>query len=96
MPRWLLALAALAATASLAVCASGGASHSLPASQGEETAVKLYRGKCAGCHRLHAPAEYARDAWVPVLDRMSPRAHLSDEEHGELLRYLQAHAKDAG
>jgi len=81
-----------AAAAVLALLLSACASAP-PATGGSSD--RLYRSRCAACHRLYAPQDRTRDEWVKQVARMAPRAHLSDEERARLLEYLQASARDA-
>jgi mono/diheme cytochrome c family protein len=82
-------LAALAAASALA-CAGAPAPQTGPA-QGE----RLYRSKCAGCHRAYPPQQLDAERWAEVLGRMAPRAKLSDGERAAILEYVQSHARDA-
>ncbi len=86
---------AVLAAATLALAACAGASGAAPPAASERDAAKLYRSRCASCHRLHEPSEYTREAWRSNLDRMQGRAHLGAAERAEIERYLDAHAKDA-
>jgi mono/diheme cytochrome c family protein len=55
---------------------------------------KLYKEKCAGCHRLHAPAEYTIPKWDKALIEMYPKAKVTSEEEKKLIRdYLYALSK---
>jgi mono/diheme cytochrome c family protein len=78
------------ALASLA-CAGSPAPQGGPAAQGE----RLYRSKCAACHRAYSPASRDRAAWAEALSKMAPRAKLSDAERATVLEYLQSNAKNA-
>jgi mono/diheme cytochrome c family protein len=78
------------AVASLA-CAGSPAPQGGPSAQGE----RLYRAKCAACHRAYPPASRDRAAWAEALSKMAPRAKLSDAERASVLQYLQSNAKDA-
>lgn len=84
--------AALSAwAASLLVAAACASAPPAPEASGD----RLYRSRCAACHRLYPPQERTRDEWATQVARMAPRAHLSDDDRARLLEYLQAHAKDA-
>ncbi len=87
-------VAAFAASAAILVaCASGSgaAAGGGPEAAGE----RIYREHCGACHRLRSPSEQTRERWAWAVDRYGPRAHLSEAERPLVLRYLQAHAKDA-
>ncbi len=86
--RALLVVSALAA-ALVVACATAAP---LPAGPGEEGAVRLYRSRCAACHRLYAPEAHTAGEWRAAVDRMAPRAHLAPDEKATLERYLVAHA----
>lgn len=90
--RSLFAAALILAGAAVAAAACAGAAP-LPSAPGEEGAVRLYRSRCAACHRLYAPGERDASAWPGILARMAPRAHLSTEQHEQLERYLVAHGR---
>jgi cytochrome c5 len=54
----------------------------------------LYKSKCAGCHRLHAPSEYTISKWEKSLEEMYPKAKVSSEEEKKLIRdYVVALSK---
>lgn len=46
----------------------------------------LYKNKCAGCHRLHAPSEYTIAKWEKSLAEMYPKARLTGELEKKLIR----------
>jgi mono/diheme cytochrome c family protein len=78
------------------LAASALACAGAPAAQaGPPQADRLYRSKCAGCHRPYPPQSLDRARWAEVVSRMAPRAKLSDGERATLLEYLQANARDA-
>ena len=82
-------LAAVLAAAALACAGTPGPQGG--AAQGE----RLYRSKCAACHRAYPPASRDREKWAEVLSRMAPKARLSDAERALVLEHLQANARDA-
>jgi hypothetical protein len=81
-------------TATLALVAAACASAP-PAPEGPVAPDRLYRSKCAACHRLYEPASRTRAGWVGILARMAPRAHLTSEQEASLRGWLEAHAADA-
>lgn len=82
----------LAVTTAALLAACAGA----PAAPGAAAAPeRLYRSKCAGCHRPYAPGSLTRARWAEVMHKMAEKAHLDDAERASLLAWLQAHAKDA-
>lgn len=46
----------------------------------------LYKNKCAGCHRLHAPPEYTMKEWEKNLIEMYPKAKISSDGEKKLIR----------
>jgi len=62
-----------------------GSAPSRPITEGE----RLYRAKCASCHRLYEPAQ--RKDWPKVVDKMEAekKIHLSPEERAEIVGFLQ-------
>lgn len=87
MRRLLPAALALA----IASCATARPSGDAPADAGG----RLFRSKCAACHRAYPPGERTRAQWAGVMVRMATRAHLTEAERASLLDWLAAHAKDA-
>jgi mono/diheme cytochrome c family protein len=52
-----------------------------------------YKANCGRCHGLKNPGSRTSARWVSVLDKMAPKAKLSDIEKQNVLAYLQANAK---
>jgi hypothetical protein len=78
------------------VAAVATACASAPSAPGEPVAAdRLYRSKCASCHRLYEPESRTRSGWDGVLVRMAPRAHLTAEQEASIRGFLEAHAADA-
>jgi len=93
--KTLLAVAAGAAALVLGLAACAGPSANVPVTAGEEEAARLYRTRCASCHRLRSPSQFTREEWRVNLDKMQQRAHLTVDDRRAIERYLDAHAKDA-
>lgn len=53
-----------------------------------QTARKLYAIKCSSCHNLHLPREFTSAQWPGILDKMQPKAKITDEQKKLLLAYL--------
>jgi mono/diheme cytochrome c family protein len=53
-------------------------------------AARLYRLKCASCHRLKEPAEHDAATWQRAVERFG--RHLSTEERAALAAYLSGRA----
>ncbi len=89
----------LLCTAAAIVLAGCGASLYLPgpadatpsAPLEELTAGReLYTHNCNSCHSLFLPDRFTPDAWQHNLDRMQPRARITDAEKALILKYLLA------
>jgi mono/diheme cytochrome c family protein len=78
---------AMLATAACAGVGRGGTGSS----QGE----RLYRAKCASCHRLRQPDEHTIEGWERGLAKHGPQAHLTDDEREAIRGFLLANAADA-
>jgi nitrate/TMAO reductase-like tetraheme cytochrome c subunit len=48
----------------------------------------LYAATCSSCHNLHLPDEFTAAQWVKILDKMQPKAKITDEQKKMLLAYL--------
>ncbi|TXF75871.1 cytochrome C [Chryseobacterium sp.] len=63
------------------------------------TSDKLAQGKtifdnsCKRCHDLPNPADHSAQDWVGILNRMAPKAKLSDEQHQLVYDFVAAGAK---
>lgn len=82
--------AVTAAAALLTACA--GAPRAVDGAAAPE---RLYRSKCAGCHRAYPPESHTRAQWAEVMPKMAEKAHLRDDERRTLLEWVEANAKDA-
>lgn len=54
---------------------------------------EIYINKCGGCHSLIIPERYNANDWNIWVDKMGPKARMSDEEKHLVLKYL---TKDVG
>ncbi|GAC1547054.1 MAG: hypothetical protein NVS2B9_14110 [Myxococcales bacterium] len=79
-------LAALAVFGPVAFLGCGGGRPRGPVSDGE----RVYRSKCAACHRLYEPGERTRDQWESALAKMErlKKVRLTPEEEDLILGYL--------
>ncbi|HEX3694819.1 MAG TPA: hypothetical protein VH374_05450 [Polyangia bacterium] len=50
----------------------------------------LFVARCASCHALPQPADYATDKWPRFVDEMAARAKLDGPEANAVLHYLLA------
>lgn len=53
-----------------------------------QSARKLYATKCSSCHNLHLPGEFTSAQWPGILDKMQPKAKITDGQKKLLLAYL--------
>jgi mono/diheme cytochrome c family protein len=53
----------------------------------------LYESNCNKCHGLHNPGKYNEQQWTKHLDRMAPKAKISDEQKETIFAYLSNNAK---
>ena len=64
----------------------------------ESNGARLYADRCAGCHRLYAPAAMTSEMWTIVVTRMQGELArrglppLSANDQAVLLDYLQRHS----
>jgi mono/diheme cytochrome c family protein len=87
-------LAALLLLGLAGACAtSPGKGAVLEPNAADDDGARLYRRRCASCHRLHDPGERSAGEWGDVLERMAPKAHLSGADRAAVLSFLQAHAR---
>lgn len=87
--------AAIALWALASACAGSRAGDPSRPADPDAAAERIYRSHCAACHRLRDPDEQTAERWAWAVERYGPRAHLSEEERGLVLGWLQARAKDA-
>src|SRR5436853_4605473 len=52
-----------------------------------EEGRSLFIAKCSGCHTLRLPAVYSQERWPQILDKMQPRAKITDFEKERILEY---------
>ena len=48
----------------------------------------IYVSKCNSCHTLRLPEKYTKTEWIAHLDKMAPRAKITDEEKRLILAYV--------
>jgi len=54
------------------------------AQQGQQ----IFAGNCGKCHKLYKKEEFAADRWTKILDKMAPKAKLTEEQKSLVLAYL--------
>ena len=57
------------------------------------TAAQLYNARCGKCHDLPATTDFTAEEWKPIMDRMAPKAKLTDDEKNWVLAYVSSNAK---
>ena len=96
LSKALLRLFPVAAALTLAGCGAslyvpGPADATPSASLAELTAGReLYAQSCSTCHSLFLPARFSPAEWRRNLERMQPRAHISDSDKTLILKFLLA------
>jgi hypothetical protein len=56
---------------------------------------RVFETRCGRCHGLKVPMNYTQAAWGNLVDKMAPRAKLTEDEKAQVLAYVRANAKDA-
>jgi mono/diheme cytochrome c family protein len=49
---------------------------------------KIYTEKCGACHNLKKPKKYTSQQWTKILDKMQPKAKISDKQRDLVFLYL--------
>lgn len=57
------------------------------------TAKTLYDARCGKCHDLPATTDYTQEEWKPIIEKMAPKAKLTEEETNWVLAYVNNNAK---
>jgi cytochrome c5 len=52
-----------------------------------------YEANCARCHALKEPSNYTADEWTKWIDKMAPRAKISEEQKQQIFNYVSVNAK---
>ncbi len=91
--RKILASALLAALFITSCTPKSTATTSAPAAA-TSTAEQMAQGKtifdnaCGKCHKLPDPNKFTSVEWVGIMNRMAPKARLSDEQHQWVYDYI--------
>ena len=48
----------------------------------------IYNTKCTKCHDAKEISDYSEDDWLPLIDQMSRKAHLTDDDKETVKRYI--------
>lgn len=54
---------------------------------------KIYSAKCGTCHGLKEPSEYTAKEWVPIMNSMAKKAHLTDGEKISVIAFVNKSAR---
>lgn len=57
---------------------------------------KLYCEKRGGCHRLYSPQEITNEKWDKIMEEMTKRSKLDDEEKRMIIQYLKQEESPPG
>ena len=55
----------------------------------------IYTTKCTRCHEAKPVADWTAQQWVPIINRMAPKARLDDTEKANVTAYVNFHAKNS-
>ena len=79
----------VATTAPVAVAATEAATE-MVLSPELARGKSLYEDSCAHCHKLFPASKHDKEGWVGTLDRMAPKAKITEEEKVLIYNYLVA------
>jgi cytochrome c5 len=48
----------------------------------------LYENNCANCHKLFPKEKHDKEGWAVTVDRMAPKANITDEQKKLVYNYL--------
>lgn len=70
-----------------------------PGAKMESTAVtegkNIYTTKCARCHGPKKVDDWTVQEWIPIIDRMAPKARLDASEKANVTAYVNYYAKSS-
>lgn len=92
-----LFIMAILATAVFACSRKTVATASVPTNDAHmalaEQGKTVYTAKCGKCHGLKNTANYTAASWETILQKMAPKAKLTEEETTQVHAYVMANAK---
>lgn len=59
------------------------------------TGKGIYTTKCTRCHEAKPLADWTAQQWVPIINRMAPKARLDDTEKANVTAYVNFYAKNS-
>lgn len=54
----------------------------------------IFTTQCVACHGVQNLGKYSSQEWDSIVEKMAPRAHLSEAQRADLVAYIRA-AKEA-
>jgi cytochrome c5 len=54
---------------------------------------EVYEANCAKCHKLKDPRSHTPEEWVTWIDKMAPKAKITDEQKTQIYNYVSVNAK---
>lgn len=48
----------------------------------------IYMSRCGNCHKLYAPTKFNGEEWPGILDKMQPKAKITDAQKEAVFAYL--------
>ena len=55
----------------------------------------IYTTKCTRCHEAKPLNDWTAQQWVPIINRMAPKARLDDTEKANVTAYVNFYAKNS-
>lgn len=71
------------------LCASEMAHAGDFSQQDLANAEKLYRNRCAKCHKMYDPAKYTTQQWDIWMDKMGKKARLKGSQKEAVVEYVE-------
>lgn len=90
---FVLAAGVYACTPKASPTASG--SSTIKLSKEAAAGQEVYNAKCGKCHDLPKPEAFTEAQWVPIMDKMAPKARLTETEKANVLVYVKFLSKPA-
>lgn len=53
----------------------------------------VFEANCGRCHKYRDPTKYTTTQWTKWLDKMAPKAKLSDEQKMQVFNFVSVNAK---
>ncbi|MDB5228788.1 MAG: hypothetical protein JWN78_2981 [Bacteroidota bacterium] len=55
----------------------------------------VFEANCQKCHKLKEPADHTPEQWSKILDKMAPKAKLTDEQKQQVFNFVSVNAKSS-